>query len=72
MARKGKLVELNNYEVQVITDCLDFHKLCEAGCYCEYKAVENFCNIMNEEGNYKCKFQQAILNIQKKLGVYDE
>ena len=25
-----------------------FHKLCEAGCYCDYKATENFCNIMDK------------------------
>ena len=64
-----KTIKLSKFEEQVVIDCLDFHKLCEAGCYCEYKAVENFCNIIDEEGNYKCKFQQAIKTIQDKLGI---
>lgn len=59
-------VKLTDFECKVILEVLNPCKICNATCFCEYKA--DLCNEVKVNGTPRCKLKQAIDSIQEKIG----
>lgn len=64
-----KNVQLTPFEVEVAGALIDHTYMCSQYCYMGYK--KDMCNKTDANGNYRCRFQRAVAEIQKKLGNPD-
>lgn len=60
----NKQLTLTQYECDVLKDLLTFNNLCRDKCYCGHD--ERPCDTSMEDGG-RCRLQQAMSNIRKKL-----
>jgi hypothetical protein len=60
-----KDVKLTSFECKVILEALNPAKICNAVCFCDYKA--DLCNEVKEDGTPRCRLKQAIESIEEKL-----
>ena len=61
-----KTVKLTQEEIDVILATLTEKHICEASCYCGYKAP-NMCTKTNKNGKPSCKLIRTIESIEQKL-----
>lgn len=61
-----KIVKLSKEEQEVILTALNERKICEAYCYCGYRA-EGMCDKETKDGKPVCRLKQIIESIGEKL-----
>ena len=61
-----KIIELTEYECNLILFALKQRKICSSFCYQRYDEAK--CFEENEDGTSKCEMIRAIEEIRKKIG----
>ena len=61
-----KIIELTEYECNLILFALQQRKICSSFCYQRYDEAK--CFEENEDGTSKCEMLRVIEEIRKKIG----